>query len=359
MTAIYTLQNVPLKLTCTDTPFNNCSNLSCSQCAQCLTIQLNTLIPLDILYSGSHNYTSMGTIWKEYFELFLQKIQPIIQKRNVLEIGCPSGKIALKANDYNKWFIVEPNKNDAIIFNENIHFIETFFGEHFEIDDKIDVIIHSHLFEHIYEPNVFLKKCYETLSADGEMFFGVPNMDVIAETGICPFLGIFFEHTIALTKENIKYVLTKNNFEIVEIIDYKQHSTLYHCRKKTNQDWIPRKHQIINKYETFMQTNKVYEAFAEKCNERIVNSNKDVYIFGASYNTQFLMCFGIRVDKIKGILDNSKEKQGKYLYGYELQIYDPNVLKNSDCIVILKNGYYLNEVFDQIIGINPNTEIIV
>jgi len=301
----------------------------------------------------------MGTIWKEYFELFLQKIQPIIKKRNVLEIGCPSGKIALKANDYNKWFIVEPNKNDAIIFNENIHFIETFFDEHFEIDDKIDVIIHSHLFEHIYEPNVFLKKCYETLSANGEMFFGVPNMDVIAETGICPFLGIFFEHTIALTKENIKYVLTKNNFEIVEIIDYKQHSTLYHCRKKTNQYWIPRKHQIINKYETFMQTNKVYEAFAEKCNERIANSNKEVYIFGASYNTQFLICFGIRVDKIKGILDNSKEKQGKYLYGYELQIYDPNVLKNSDCIVILKNGYYLNEVFEQIMGINPNTEIIV
>jgi hypothetical protein len=39
------------------------------------------------------------------------------------------------------------------------------------------------------------------------MFFGVPNMQHFTETNICPFLGLFFEHTIFLNKENISYLL--------------------------------------------------------------------------------------------------------------------------------------------------------
>jgi len=53
------------------------------------------------------------------------------------------------------------------------------------------VIVHSHLFEHIYEPNLFLTKCYNLLDSDGEMFFGVPNIQNIADEQLCPFLGIF------------------------------------------------------------------------------------------------------------------------------------------------------------------------
>ena len=88
------------------------------------------------------------------------------------------------------------------------------------------------------------------------------------------------------------------------------------------------------------------------------NINKEVYIFSASYNTQYLLAFGLNNVYINGILDNCKDKHDKYLYGYNLKIYDPEVLKNNDAIVICNSGYYMNEIIEQIKNINTNIIII-
>jgi predicted SAM-dependent methyltransferase len=352
---IYSLENVPITLSCTETPNLFFSELSVSQCECCNTIQLDKLIPLDILYSESHNYTSVGKTWEEYFNLFCTSIENIIINKNILEIGDPSGKIANRLDSYNKWYIVEPNKNVNINFNKKIEFIEDFFDENFNTNKKIDIIIHSHLFEHIYEPNVFLKKCYSTLNDDGEMFFGVPNMEYIALNKVAPFLGIFFEHTIFLNKTNISYLLESNGFEIVKIIDYCNHSTLYHVKKG---NIIKKDISIFNYNNLFFKTLNDYHFFINSCNEILKSAENNVYVFGASYNTQFLLTLGLNLNKIKGILDNCKEKQSKYLYGYNLQIFSPEIVQDSNSIVILKNGYYSDEIRNQLLNINPNTIIL-
>ena len=359
----YTLDDIPIKLYCSDEFINKSEKLSFVICDYCNTIQLSELVPLDILYSNSHNFISAGKIWYNYFQLFSQKIENIIINKNILEIGCPSGKIAQQTNNYNKWFIIDPNKNKNIKFKENIYFIQHLFDKNFNIKDKIDIIIHSHLFEHIYEPNIFLKKCYNLLEENGEMFFGVPNMEYIAKEELSPFLGLFFEHTIFLNKINITYLLEKNNFKIKEIIDYENHSTLYHViKKKKNNNLLP----MANKFDhnkifipLFKETLERYLLFIEKCKKRIEeNNNHKIYIFGASYNTQYLLSFGLKNSKIDGILDNCEEKQHKYFYGYQLKILNPEVLINNDCIVILKNGYYSQEISEQIKNLNKNTIII-
>jgi len=63
--------------------------------------------------------------------------------------------------------------------------------------------------------------------------------------------------------------------------------------------------------------------------------------------------------KLKGILDNCKEKQGSFLSGYSLQIYSPDIIKDlSNCIVIIKNGYYTNEISKQLLSINDKITIV-
>jgi hypothetical protein len=94
------------------------------------------------------------------------------------------------------------------------------------------------------------------------------------------------------------------------------------------------------------------------CNEIIKGADKKVYLFGASYNTQFLLALGLHEEKIDGILDNSTDKQNKYLYGYDLKIYSPEIITNNDSIVILKNGYYTDEIMSQLLSINNNIIII-
>jgi 2-polyprenyl-3-methyl-5-hydroxy-6-metoxy-1,4-benzoquinol methylase len=188
LTHFYKLLNVPIKLSCTINNNNyNYEEMSYSECLKCNTIQLDKLIPLNILYSESHNYTSVGKVWDGYFKLFCNLIYSHTAKKNILEIGDPSGKIANALDNYNKWYIVEPNKNKNIQFDKNIEFITGFFDENFYIYEKIDLIVHSHLFEHIYEPNKFLKKCWDLLQDNGEMFFGIPNMEHIADNKISLF----------------------------------------------------------------------------------------------------------------------------------------------------------------------------
>ena len=121
----------------------------------------------------------------------------MVDNKNVLEFGDPSAKLANKLNTYSNWFIVEPNKNNDIVFNKNISFIETFFDESFVIDHRIDLIVHSHFFEHTYEPTLFLKNCFDILNDGGEMILGIPNMEYIANHNLAPFLGLFFEHTVS------------------------------------------------------------------------------------------------------------------------------------------------------------------
>jgi predicted SAM-dependent methyltransferase len=356
---IYLLDKHPIKLCCTDSPIKDFSTLSLSQCIACNTIQLDELIPLEILYSDSHNYSSYGKIWENYFKIFINKLNPIIQDKNILEIGCPSGKIVSNVNSYNKWIIVEPNKNKKIVFKEDIIFIEKFFDSEFYINLDIDIIIHSHLLEHIYYPNEFLKKCYNLLKPDGIMMFGVPNMNYFTENYVAPFLGIFFEHTIFLNKDNICYLLKKNSFELIEITDYENHSTIYYCKKIQQIQQVQQIQQIQNYYVSFINSVNFYKLFINKCNAIINNTEKNVYIFGASYNTQYLLSLGINSNKIKGILDNSIEKQNKYFYGYDIYIYSPEILKNDkECIIIVKNGCYTNEIIEQILNINKNINII-
>lgn len=347
---------MPTKLFCTKYPISDKSLLSFAQCEVCNTIQLDRLIPLNILYSNSHNYNSVGHVWKTYFDRFVSMIENIIIDKTILEIGDPSGKIANQCKNFNKWIIVEPNKNLTINFNKKIEFVERFFNDDFSINDKIDIIVHSHLLEHIYEPNIFLKKCYDILTNDGEMIFGVPNMEHIGKNEIAPCLGIFFEHTIFLNQENISYLLKKNGFQILQIVYHESHSLLYHVKKVNN--FQNEKVVVFNYGKQFFITLDKYKKFVDSCNDFLENKqNKSVYIFGASYNTQFLLSLGLNVDKIDGIIDNCFDKHGHFLYGYNLQIFPPNILIGRDSCVILKNGYYSDEIRNQLLTIKSSLTI--
>jgi predicted SAM-dependent methyltransferase len=324
--------------------------MSFSRCYVCNTIQLDRLIPLNLLYSSSHNTVSVGKTWDNYFRMFCYKVGEIVEGAVVLEIGDPSGRVACALSNYNVWYIVEPNKNEAIEWKENIHFIEDFFDENFSLGFSVDRIVHSHVFEHMYSPNVFLKKCWNVLKEGGEMFFGIPNMEHIAQEGLAPCLGVFFEHTIFLSKENIAYLLNRNGFEIVSIYDYENHSILFHVKKV-----MPAFVDVVSIPDYtrgFLASIENWKAMI-----RSVDDCHELYIFGASYNSQYLLALGLADKKIMGILDNCKEKQGKYFYGYPFKIFPPSIICGKKCNVIVKNGYYSNEIKSQIKTLNPLLKI--
>jgi hypothetical protein len=82
-------------------------------------------------------------------------------------------------------------------------------------------------------------------------------------------------------------------------------------------------------------------------------------LFGAHIFSQTLLNFGLDEKLIECILDNDNKKHNKRLYGTNLMVKPPNILKNyNNPTVILRAGVYNNEIKNQILEINPSTNII-
>jgi len=355
----YNRENFPIKFCVCDKFSNVRKNLSFSICEKCNIIQLDKLIKLDELYDSGHNYGIIGNTWKRFFSFLNNIIDKDIINSNILEIGCPSGKIALSNKGFNNWYIVDPNVKK--IDHKDVYPIYTFFDDKFKIDKQIDFIIHSHLFEHIYNPQEFLKNCYNILNDNGKMTFAVPNMEYILEHNVAPFAGVMFEHNIFYSKKTIVDMLEKLNFEILNIFDFENHSIIFETKKVMKLNNFIKIENDINYLDKFYKNMEYYDKFIKNCSDvclRKSNEGKNIYLFGASYNTQILLYMGLHRLNVSGILDNCIQKQNKYLYGYNIKIYSPEILIDNNCIVILKNGYYSNEIKKQIILLNKNIIII-
>ena len=74
-----------------------------------------------------------------------------------------------------------------------------------------------------------------------------------------------------------------------------------------------------------------------------------IYLFGAHIFSQYLLEFGLNSNNILGILDNSKNKIGKRLYGTSLFVEHPSIIRKHKKVgVIVKVGTHRNSVIRQL-----------
>ena len=74
--------------------------------------------------------------------------------------------------------------------------------------------MHSHLFEHIYQPQDFLNSIHNSLKDNGLHIFAVPNMEPMIKKGIASAMN--FEHPFFLNEYSIEILLKKTGFKILE-----------------------------------------------------------------------------------------------------------------------------------------------
>ena len=357
---LHTLKKYPIFMGCVNSNFE--SDIRVDQTWQISKvtgiIQLRKLVPLEILYGQSHNSGSIGSIWMDHHKKFSEYILENNPK-NVLEIGGAHGILAKNCLSQAKipWTIIEPNPNP--VFGCEAKFIKGFFDNKFKIDDEVDTIIHSHLLEHLYDPLQFFKDLSKT-KLSTYLLFSIPNLHEMLLRKYTNCLN--FEHTIFITEPLIDFLLSSYGFEIIDKKYFKEdHSILYKCIRKE-------KLKIINLPEDYYQTNKsifmsyikYHEELIKKLNHDINVNHYKVFLFGAHIFSQYLIEFGLNMNKIECILDNDTEKQGKRLYGSKLFVKSPKILKDIDNpLIILKAGSYNNEIKEDILkNINPNAKFI-
>lgn len=356
---LITYKNFPVFFGCVETaPETDVrADMQWEICPESGIIQLTKLIPLDVLYQSQH-MDGTGATWQEFYQTFAQYIADQNPSR-VLEIGGGQGALGeafITRKPESHWTIVEPNPLHP--GNEHISIIKGFFDGSFQSDESYDLVAFSHTLEHAYDPHEFIQAIARYLETGEKLIFAYPNLKLWLENKNISALN--FEHTMFLTDYFVDYLLSLYGFKIIDKHEYKDHSFFYTTEKVAEEELQPMR--LENKYDEykkiFLDFADYYKNLVQTFNTQL-SSFKEVYVFGGHIFSQYLIEMGLDESRLSGILDNSPIKIGKRLYGSNLFVSSPEILKDKENVaVILKVGPYRKEIMSQLQRINPNVSIL-
>jgi hypothetical protein len=303
-------------------------------------IQLKYLVDIEKLYSEKHN-DAIGFVWDNHNNKFFSFIKDIIKNNNICEYGGGSAKLAkLAINDVNKWTIIDFNKYDDFehdklkVINNNC---EDF------IDDNSNVFVHSHFLEHLYQPFKFINLISKA-NINSYHCFSIPNQKKWLINGFGN--ALFFEHTAILEEEYLESYHKSLGFELINKKYFDEHSIFY-IFKKTGS--FNKKVKLNDKL--FEENKIILSSFFEKINNFVttIPINTDFNICTAHILTQFLFENGLDFKFCKKIIDNSKLKINKKLYGYNIDIVEP-LNANKNILTVIPFSSYKNEIKNNLIN---------
>ena len=319
-------------------------------------IQLSSLIPLDVLYPESHGSGGVGRLWDMHHKAFAKYLSHIAPS-SVLEIGGAHGILSMEYKQFGQipWTILEPNPSP--LEGCDARYIKGFFDENFKLGDFVEAVVHSHVFEHMYEPDQFMRHLSGYMEAGKHLIFSLPNLQRMLEKKYTNCIN--FEHTVFLTEPYIEYLLTKHGFRLIDKEYFlEDHSIFYSAVRDSSLEPVALQSELYAQnrqlYQEFVD---YHEALIKDLNQKAQEAITPVYLFGAHIFSQYLIVNGLATAKIVNILDNDPNKQGRRLYGTNLVVQSPKVLRDvTNPIVILKAGIYNEEIKEDILA-NINARV--
>lgn len=357
---LYTFKKFPVFMWCVDQDKSKdlVADMNRTICPESGIIQLDRLVPLDILYQESHN-DWVGKTRETYYESFSNYITKQGVK-SILEIWWGNWRLAEKfVNKTNNsmWHIVEPNP--LFKETENIKIVESFFHKDIHIKSDIDCIVHSQLFEHIYEPTNFLNEINDYLKIWQKHIFCIPDLERFVKNNYTNWLN--FEHTFLINEYFCDLFLKRSGFKVIDKTKYQDYYLFYTAEKVEDSSMI---YDNIhnNQYEhfknMFMWFIHHYENFIKKLNQKIESFDWEIYLFGWHIFSQYLLWFWLKTDKIISILDNSDLKNGKRLYWTDFKVEKPTIIADKKKVAIIVNAaFFQEEIKKQLLALNPDAEI--
>ena len=258
---------------------------------------------------------------------------------------------------------VEITVNDINIKSENlaanISFVDGCFESTDIAENHYDIVYSSHVIEHILNYDDHVRQVRKILRKGGKVVISLPNFELWIGR---KYLNAFTqEHTVYPLKADICNLFTKNGFELEASQDYLDHS-LFLCFSYTGE--VESTGSARCDVERRIEFLTDYVGYLEKLKEflRSESEGYNVHIFGANSSCQVILSI-LGEDyarKVKNIYDNSPLKQGRYLFGHDLRIENPDNITSlsSNDLVLVFVGAFDDEIERQIRSLNNRVRIL-
>ena len=319
-------------------------------CKNCTGVQVDTVIPLDVLFKKYFYFSSsIGTLINHFFDLSELISKKILKNGgSVLEIGCNDGVFLnhLVKNKKINCIGVDPAKN--VIKKINNKKIKTYnVPFNFELAkkikkniNKIDVIISSFSFGHIDDMKSVAKGIDLLLDKNGTFIFEIYYLGTVIE-GL-QYDMMYHEHMTYYTIKSLNNFLAKFNLKIFDIEKIKLRSgslRFYCCRtndkrsKSTNLKKFLQKENKkgFNNLSFLKQYNKkIFKTKNDiiKIIKKLKKQNKIIYGYGASGRGTIIMNYcNLNGTSLDYVVDDAPAKRGKYTPGTHVKIISWDDLK--------------------------------
>jgi len=315
-------------------------------CKTCNTFQNKYIGNLSIIYDNNHidNY---GTTKTEKHRLFTNFIVENKNIDGIIEIGSCNGILArnILENISTSYHIIEPSYTGD---KTDINIIESFFENVDVTTINANTIIMSDVFEHFYNPIDILDKINDSKNIK-YIYLNHPDFDYSIDNNI--LINLNCEHTFLIQHNFLFSLFEKYGFKLNKRYDYANFSLFLEFERVDFGSLINTNIQLKN--ETLYDDAKLFFnniiAIVDNLNKFIdENPSKKIYIWPTSVHSITLFTYGLKYEKLAGILDNSPNKIGKYLYGYNLLCSSFNEMIDNinpdDCIIISGAGNYIKEL---------------
>ena len=339
-------------------------------CQSCNHGQLKRQINPKYLYQETYTHrTSQSALAVNINIDFYKKLEKIIKKKKfkcIFEVGCNDLLLAKKIKKHSKKIVgMDPIWGNKIKKIDNkISVVGGFINddkliskiEKLTSQNKIDLVISSHTFEHTDTIKKSIEKILKIVDKNCLFVIETPSLDSIIRNG--HFDQIFHQHQHYVSERSIIELCKQLN---CQLIDFKYNyqiwggNVMYVFRKNNSKN-----SKISYKFRKKININSVkkkYRKFQDDCKEKIIflkKQHKSIVAFGAAQMMPILAYHSkSNFSFLKALYDDNSQRIGKYLPNIKPKIEktNPNIIKNS--FVIITANEMCRPIIKRISKFNP------
>jgi hypothetical protein len=331
-------------------------------CTNCFLVQLEEFVAPSTLFNDYAYFSSYSDSWLQHAKRYSDQITtqfPINEKSLVAELASNDGYLL-------QYFVekgipvlgIEPASNVAeyAINKRGIRTESKFFGlvtaiEMVEKYGKADLLIGNNVLAHVPDINDFVSGMKAFLNSEGLITMEFPHLLRLVERN--QFDTIYHEHFSYLSFTTVEKIFQYHGLELFDVEELPTHGGSIRIYAKHLEDNSKKvsfrvKELLKREAEAGMLSLAFYKDFEEKVRntkrkilEFLINAKnqgKKIVGYGApgKGNTLLNYC-GVRTDFIDFTVDRNPHKQGNFLPGTLIPIYEPSKIKETkpDYVFIL------------------------
>ena len=330
-------------------------------CSTCFLVQLEEYVDPREIFTEYAYFSSYSDAWlthaEKYVDMAIQRFN-LSKKSKIVEVASNDGYLL-------QYFVkkgfqvlgIEPAANVAkIAIERNIPTVVKFFGLELarglaKSGNQADLLIGNNVLAQVPSLNDFVEGLKVLLKASGVLTLEFPHLlNLINEN---QFDTIYHEHFSYFSLLTAEQLLARHGLKIFDVEELPTHGgslRIFACHTQNASKSVSSR--VINlrvkEQEAGLRNLEEYSMFGEKVKETkrklldilidLKRKNKSIAGYGApgKGNTLLNYC-GIRTDFLDYTVDRNPYKQGKFLPGTHIPIFNPSMIEETkpDYLLIL------------------------